>query len=441
VTAVAASSTRGEPLRIRELNPLAVRILVGFAFSALGSGLTLPFLYVYLAQVRGFETSTVGWVFAWMGLLGFLTAPLGGSLIDRFGPRPVMLSGLVIEGASVAYLGQVDAVWEGVLTASVMVVGTVGLWPASTAMLTRLVTPEQRQNVYGLNFMLLNAGLGIGGVVSSLIIDTGSVASFQRLYLLNGAAYVVYIAVLLTLPRGTGRATPEDEDEDRAAGRPVGQPSWAVVLRDRTLLRVVGISILAITFGYAQLEAGLAAYAVDVAEVPARSLGWAYAANTGAIVLGQLVTLRFIAGRRRTSMLALCSGLWSFSWLVMVSSDALSGALAVVALVLGLGIFGAAETLWAPVAPAIVNDLAREDLRGRYNALQGMTWTVGSIVGPAMAGMLIGHGLPHLWAGCVVGGTAVAGLLFLGLRGRLSDVQDGLSVEPEDGPRDPLPVS
>jgi MFS family permease len=140
-------------------------------------------------------------------------------------------------------------------------------------------------------------------------------------------------------------------------------------------------------------------------------------------------------------MLALCSGLWSFSWLVMVSSDALSGALAVVALVLGLGIFGMAETLWAPVAPAIVNDLAREDMRGRYNALQGMTWTVGSIVGPAMAGMLIGHGLPHLWAGCVVGGTAVAGLLFLGLRGRLTDVQDGLSAEPEDGQRDPLPVS
>ena len=43
--------------------------------------------------------------------------------------------------------------------------------------------------------------------------------------------------------------------------------------------------MLAITFGYAQMEAGLAAYAVDVADVPARALGWAYAANTAAIVL------------------------------------------------------------------------------------------------------------------------------------------------------------
>lgn len=428
MTATTSSTTeQSGRLRIRELNPLAVRILVGFAFSALGSGLTMPFLYVYLAQVRGFETATVGWVFAWMGLLGFLTAPLGGTLIDRFGPRPVMVAGLAVEGVAVAYLGHVDTVVEGFLTASVMVAGTVAIWPASTAMLTRLVRPDQRENVYGLNFMLLNAGLGIGGVVSSLIIDTGSVASFQRLYLLNGATYLVYIAVLLTLPRGTGSVPAADETGGAAAE----QPSWRVVLRDRTLLRVVGISVLAITFGYAQMEAGLAAYAVDVAEIPARALGWAYAANTGAIVLGQLVTLRFIRGRRRSSMLALCAAGWSVSWVVMVSSDAVSGTLAVMAVVAGLGLFGAAETLWAPVAPAIVNDLAREDMRGRYNALQGMTWTVGSIVGPALAGMLIGHGLPHLWASFVVGGTAVAAVLFLGLRRHLTDEQDGLSTGPE----------
>ncbi|MFN8195101.1 MAG: MFS transporter [Nocardioidaceae bacterium] len=429
------SATR---MRLRDLDPLALRILFGFAFSSLGSGLTMPFLYVYLAEVRGFETSTVGYVFAWMGLLGFVTAPIGGTLIDRFGPRPVMIGGLVVEASSLVYLGHVDTVWKGFLVASVMVVGTVGLWPASTAMLTRLVPADARETVYGINFMLLNAGLGIGGVISALIIDTSSVASFQRLYLVNGLSYIVYIVVLLTLPRGTGARPPEESDAEAAQDPAAAQPSWGVVLRDRTLLRVVGISVLAITFGYAQMEAGLAAYAVDVAEVPARSLGWAYAANTGAIVLGQLVTLRFIAGRRRTSMLALAAAVWSVSWAVMASSDAVSGPVAVAAIIVGLGLFGAGETLWAPVAPAIINDLAREDLRGRYNALQGMTWTVGSIVGPALAGMLIGHGLPHIWVTCVVGGTALASVLFLTLRRHLTDDQDGLAVGRPTAP-DALP--
>jgi MFS family permease len=413
--------------RVRGLDPRARRVIVGFAFSALGSGLTMPFLYVYLARVRGFETSTVGWIFAWMGLLGFLTAPLGGTLIDRIGPRPVMVAGLLAEACGVVYLGQVDSVWKGFAAASVIVVGTVALWPASTAMLTRLVPSEHRESVYAVNFMLLNAGLGVGGVVAALVIDTSSVTSFQRLYLIDGLTFLVYVGILLSLPSGTGAAPAPDEGADE----PGAQASWSVVLADRVLLRVVAISILAITFGYAQMEAGLAAYAVDVAEVPARTLGWAYAANTGAIVLGQMVTLRYIKGRRRSSMLALCAGVWSVSWVVIAWSDAVSGLAAAGAIVLGMGLFGAGETLWAPVAPALVNDLAREDVRGRYNALQGMTWTVGSIAGPAIAGMLIGHGLPYVWAGLVIGGTGLAAVLFLGLRRHLSDAQDGLTATAE----------
>lgn len=425
VTRVEGSAPEPTPIRIRDLDPRVIRLFVGFGSSALGSGLTMPFLYVYLAQVRDFETATVGWVFAWMGFLGFLTAPIGGSLIDRFGPRPVMVAGLLAEAAGVVALGHITTVQQGFAVASVMVVGTVALWPATTAMLTRLVPEEAREKVYGINFMLLNAGLGTGGVVSALIINTDSVESFQRLYLVDGLSYLVYVAILFTLPRGTGTAPVlELADPDQAAQ----EPSWSVVLADRTLLRVVGISILAITFGYAQMEAGLAAYAVDVAEVPAKALGWAYAANTGVIVLGQLVALRFIEGRRRSAMLALAAATWSVSWGVIALSDAVPGLLAITAIVVGLGLFGAGETLWAPVAPAIVNDLAREDMRGRYNALQGMTWTIGSIVGPATAGMLIGHDLPHIWVACVVGGTAVAALLFLRLRTQLSDAQDGLGA-------------
>jgi MFS family permease len=176
-------------------------------------------------------------------------------------------------------------------------------------------------------------------------------------------------------------------------------------------------------------EAGFAAYTVDVAGVPAKSLGWAFGANTAAIVLGQLVTLRLIKGRRRTSMLALCAAIWSLSWAVIASSDAVSGATSVLLVVVGLGLFGLGETLWAPVAPAIINDLATEELRGRYNALQGMTWTVAMIVGPALAGLLIGNGLAHLWVACTVGGTAVGALLFLNLRRHLTDAQDGVEAE------------
>jgi MFS family permease len=406
------------------LDPLVKRIFLGFGFSALGSGLTMPFLYVYLSEVRGISTATVGLLFGFMGFLGFVSAPVAGSLIDRFGPRPVMMAGLLVEAVAVYSVGHVSTVRQAFVVASVLTVAQVGIWPASTAMLTRLIPESQRQRVYGIQFMLLNAGLGVGGVISALIIDTGSVASFQRLYTVDALSYVGYIVVLLTLPAATGalvRTAAADDAQD--------QPSWGLVLKDTVLLRVIGLSILAVTFGYAQFEAGFAAYSVDVADIPARALGLAYAANTGAIVVGQLLTLRLIGGKRRTGLLSLCTGIWAVSWVVIVASDAVDGWVAVAAIVVGLGLFGVGETLWAPIAPAIVNDLAREDMRGRYNALSGMTWTVATIIGPAFAGLLIGHGHGHVWAVTIIVGMLVVSVLFRRLRRHLTDAQDGLALE------------
>lgn len=436
------------------LPPTVRRIFFGFAFSALGSGLTMPFLYVYLAEVRGIATATVGLIFAWMGLVGLAASPLSGTLIDRVGPRRVMLIGLVVEAGAVALLGKIETVPQAVLLSAVMVVGTVGLWPATSAMLTRLVAEKDRERVYGVQFLLLNAGLGVGGLISAAVIQIDSVASFQRLYLLDAASYLVYIAVVLSLPPGTGRtpvgeapaavadaaeplaglevtmaevAAPAAASVATATAPGPAQPGWGAVLADRTFLRVLGLATVAITFGYAQFEAGFAAYAVDVAELPARSLGLAYAANTGAIVLGQLLALRLIGGRRRSLMLALAATVWSASWVVIALSDAFTGTMAVAMAVLGLGLFGVGETIWAPVAPAVVNALAVEELRGRYNAAFGMVWTVAQILGPAMAGLMIGSGIAHLWVAILVAGMATAAVLFGRLRRHLTDLQDGVT--------------
>ncbi len=411
--------TTGQP----GLDPRVRRIFVGFALSALGGGLTMPFLYVYLAQVRGIPTATVGLLFAWMGVLGFAGSPVGGTLIDRFGPRPIILSGLCVEALGTAALPQVHTAWGAWLVATFLSVGTLGLWPASTAMLTRLVPEERREKVYGVQFMLLNAGLGVGGVISGLLVDMHHPSTFERLYYLDALSYLAYVAVVLSLPRGTG-ALPV-KDSEAGVDEVTPQPGWGTVLRDRTLLRVVAACLVAVTFGYAQFEAGFAAYTVGVAGVPARWLGWAFGANTATIVLGQLVALRLVKGRSRARMLALATAVWSVSWAVIALSDAVPPGAAVTLVIVGLGVFGLGETFWAPIAPAIVNDLASEELRGRYNALQGMTWTVANVVGPAAAGLLIGNGLVHVWVACTVGGTALASVIFLRLRRHLTPAQDG----------------
>jgi MFS family permease len=404
-------------------HPLARRLILGIAFSALGTGLTMPFLYVYLSQARGIPTQTVGFIFAWMGIVSFIAAPIGGTLIDRFGPRPIMLAGLVVEAITTYLIGHVSTVGQAVVVATLVCLGTVGLYPATTAMLTRLVPEDERQRAYGIQFMLMNAGFGIGGIVSSVIIDVTSIASFQLLYLIDALSYVGYIIVVLTLPRSAGSLASVTDatapDEAPADG------GWREVLADRTMLRFVLVSIVVVTFGYAQMEAGFTAYATQTGGVPANRLGWAYAANTGVIVLGQLVALRFIGGRSRSRLLAAAAALWSFSWVVIALSGRVDQTAAVVCAIVGLGLFGVGETLWAPVAPAVVNDLAPEHLRGRYNSFQSMVWTVAGVIGPASAGLLLGNQQAGWWVVAVVGGTALAALMFLELHRHLTPDQDG----------------
>ena len=58
--------------------------------------------------------------------------------------------------------------------------------------------------------------------------------------------------------------------------------------------------------------------------------------------------------------------------------------------------------IWSPVMPTVVNALAPEHLRGRYNALAANSWQIAGIGGPVVAGSLIGANLQWLWIGSLV---------------------------------------
>ena len=70
-------------------------------------------------------------------------------------------------------------------------------------------------------------------------------------------------------------------------------------------------------------------------------------------------------------------------------------------------IFALGETLMQPTIPPLVNDLAPDHLRGRYNAVSTAAFSLSAIIAPVVAGWLIGHGGSSLYiwqlvAGCVV---------------------------------------
>ena len=224
------------------------RLLVGLAFSALGNGLTIPLLIVYLHDIRGLPTTTAGLVVAWIAGLQFVLTPTIGWLIDRVGPRPVLMQGLLIEASGVACFPFISDVGTAFLFTGLYALGAAHLWPSQTAMIARLVAGQERQRAYGVQFMLLNLGIGLGGLISAVIVNETDPSSFVLLYRLDALTYLAYFAAAASLVGLGGRLPPEERAQ--AGG-------YAEVLRDRRLLTLMGFTFVTAGCGWGAQEVGL----------------------------------------------------------------------------------------------------------------------------------------------------------------------------------------
>lgn len=386
--------------------PRAGRLMLTVvAFEFIGSGLVMPFWVVYLHEIRDFSLDVVGIQLALMSAAGVCSAMPGGMLIDRVGPRRTMI--LVLSFGIVGEL--VIAFADGLVTttAGILVLGAgYGLgWPASQALIASVVPSAIRSRYFGVNFSLLNLGVGIGGVIGGLVVDVAHPGTFRAMYLGDAVSFLPGLVLLLGPLRHVGGpvAAPTGPGTELKV-------SYLGLLRDPAMRTMTAVSFVAALVGYAQLNGGLPAYARVIGEVSTRGLGFAFAANTLVIVLLQLVVLRRIEGRRRTRVIAVMAVVWAVSWALLGASGIRPGtALATFFVAACASVFALAETLLQPTIPAIVNDLAPDHLRGRYNALSAGTFQLASILGPIVAGFMIGHGahlefLAVLVLGCVLVG-------------------------------------
>jgi MFS family permease len=397
------------------------RVLLGNALSAIGSGLTMPLLIVYLGQVRDLGTTTAGLVVASMAVVQLALLPMVGALVDRFGPRPVLMAGLVVEATGVALLTTVTSVALAFAVAAVVAAGGAFVWSPQSALLGRLTDPVQRQRVFGIQFMLLNLGIGIGGIVAAVVVDVTQPQTFATLYLFDALTYLFYLAVLLTL-RGIGVGpAPRGEDEPDGGG-------YREVLSDRRMLRIMGLGLVLLTCGYGSLEVGLPTVITVVNGLDVSWVAVAFAVNTFSIVALQMVVLRLIQGRSRSRLIAVVAVLWAVSWLLLGLTSLVPTVVAVIGVCLSTLVFAVGETLWAPIVPSLVNDLAPDRLRGRYNSMQSLVWGVSGALGPALTGLLLGAGLVAGWVVLVVGGCLVAAWLSLRLRSHLTPTLDGTAI-------------
>ena len=272
----------------------ARRMLLGTAVSAIGRGLTLPFLFIYLTKVRDLTPTTAGLVIGWLGLATLLIAPVGGTLVDRLGARRIVLPMLLVEAVGVASLALVTSPLRAFLSATLVALGGGVIWSAMTTILTSVTSAAERQKVFGLQFALLNLGIGVGATISGTLVDIERPGTFQLIYLVDAFCYLIPLGILLSMP-SVGRRL-----ADRAASAKQGEPGYREVFRDRAFVRWLTFAIVLTISGYAQIEVGFTAFSINVAHVSTQIVGYAFTMNTVVIVVAQLFMIKLIQGRSRT---------------------------------------------------------------------------------------------------------------------------------------------
>ena len=399
-------------------------LLSTVAIQTLGRGLTLPFTIIYLHEVRGFDLGVSGALMSLIAVTGLIVTGPGGTLIDRHGARRVLLAGLTAMIAGCALLA--FATTPAVAAIALVLIGVnFGVsWPGFNSVIAAIVDGDLRQQYFGVNFALVNLGIGVGGIVGGFFIDVHRPETFTAIFLIDAASSLIPMALLLgPLRHVRTHADPAQGHEEPAEG-------YRQILRRPAVLWLTLLTFLAVFIGYGQMEGGFPAFARQVSGVSTQVIGFSFAVNTAVIVLLQFAVLKLIRGHRRTRVMQVMTLIWGLSWVLLGLTGLLPESLAAaIGVLLFMGVFAFGETMLQPTVPAIYNHLASDRSRGRYNAINAAAFQGGAIAGPIAAGLLLEEGRQIWFIVTMVLGSVLICLLALALERRVPATANGVAVE------------
>jgi MFS family permease len=208
---------------------------------AIASGLyfSFPVFFVALVEEFGWSRGATAAAFSISSVVQGLLSPVVGMLVDRFGPRRVMLGGAGLLGVACALSSRVGSLWS--LYALVGVLAAAGVcavsWIPSGALIARWFA-ERRGSMMGLAFSGMGSGvLAIGPLAQWLIAGHG----WRVAYLVLGLGTLAILLPLIWLgvreapaaaPPGTAparRLRPDAPGARREIGDALRtRPFWAL---------------------------------------------------------------------------------------------------------------------------------------------------------------------------------------------------------------------
>jgi MFS transporter, AAHS family, 3-hydroxyphenylpropionic acid transporter len=350
---------------------MAVAVLEGFDIQAMG--VAAP----RLAPEFGLGAREMGWVFSINNIGMVLGAALGGWLADRVGRKPVFLGAVAMFGLFT--LGVVvTRDYESLLAVRVLAgLGFGAALPNMMAIATELSDPARRSSTAALIFCGFPIG---GGTVALLTQILPAGLDWRALFIMGGLLPALLVPVLYRFLPET--LTPEVRGVQKVRapvfkalfgeGRAV--PSLLLWL---TFLPTLLILYLILNW----LPTLVVAKGLDKVIAPQASLAFNLGSVAGALLLGRLVDRfgpRWPLALSYAALIGTLMALGSATGLALIIT--LSG-------IAGFFLLGANYALYG-VAPAYYPTA----MRGTGSGASVAVGRVGSILGPAVAGVLLSGG-------------------------------------------------
>lgn len=365
-----------------------------------GFGMILPILPGQ-ADRLGSSPAAIGVLVASYSAIQFLLAPFWGRMSDRFGRRPVLLIGLAGSGLSYVLFALAGS-YQLLLLSRLLDGGSGATVNVAQAYLADESPASERARAMG----KVGAAVGMGFIVGPLL---GGIAAA------GGAAMVGWLAAAITLANFVVayRILPE------AVRRDHGEPPPPVVVNPARLAFPLAVLFLA-TLAFSVMYVVFPLWGERTLGASRSTVGYWFAlvglvtAIVQGGILGRTVTWLGEHGSARLGTALLAVGLLAVP---------LAGERGGVALYLVLAVVGAGYGLAGPAMLGLVSRLTGATRQGRILGVAQSAASLARIVGPVVAGIVMGAGGAAVAFG-VSAAVAAAGLataLVLGVPMRVGE--------------------
>lgn len=352
----------------------------GIFVNRIGNFVT-PFLSLFLTRERGFSIADAGLTVAAYAVGGMVANLAGGALSDRFGRRPTLLFSLLVGPLFLVALPFAES--HGAIMALSFVVGGVyELYrPAALAAVADVVPLADRRRAFALHYWVVNVGFSIGLSLAGFLADRG----IHLLFFADATTTFLYGLVVLWKVPETRPAHLVRRAWLLGSGAPFRHGAFAAFL----LLTFALAGVFNLNHSMLPIE-------VVRNGLSPGAYGPLIAINGVLIVLFQpfmgVFTQRFYTAR----VLAVSAVVLGIGYGATAFVSTAAGYAATIA------VWTFAEMAWLPLGPAIVSQLAPDDLRGTYQGAYGMAWAFAASVSPAVGGLVLdGFGSEALWLGAL----------------------------------------